>query len=131
MGGWGWVGTSVRFGSEILHCSRTIRIHRILTGLPCLCQGKKYVGETCSANSQCLDNGQCGASGTGSCQCSTGFTDRGDKSACGEYNCRLCLSSFEFLCIPRREARGVEWRGSRPSSLSLSLSLSLSGTRAL
>ena len=36
----------------------------------------------CTANTQCVLYGQCGAAGTGSCQCMTSYTASADNKSC-------------------------------------------------
>ena len=45
----------------------------------------KKTGESCTANSQCPYNGQCGDAGTGVCKCSTGFSSSADLTTCGQF----------------------------------------------
>ena len=42
----------------------------------------KLVGAVCTANMQCVVYGQCGAAGTGSCQCMTSYTASADNKSC-------------------------------------------------
>ena len=55
---------------------------------------------TCNDNLQCPSNGQCGASGTGVCQCATGFTAVNSNQDCGTCTHHVCLCfCLSLMCL--------------------------------